>query len=348
MSRPVDAARRLASRVLGRPDERRLRLAFVGCGEHATTNLYPCLPQLPVELVAVCARRQERAAAAARRFGAAAAYDDFAALFERETLDAVLVSVGAREHFRICAAALERGLHVFVEKPATRTREEALELQELARRAGRHVMVGFQKRHAPAYRRAREISSTPGFGPLAAIDARLSVGPFAGQGEFLREVAIHALDLLRFFAGDVARLGVERHAGPRPDRFTLAIAASFRSGAVGSLLLSTEQSWRAHNERFELSGGGEAVVVDNLVSLRHYRRPDPAEAFAGPGHGFWEPNFTVPVARNQSLHLNGFAPELEHFVLSVLGGRAPEPGLGEFAAALELVEALDSRPGARS
>lgn len=346
MSGPIELAKRLASSVLGSGPARRLRVGFVGCGEHATANLYPCLPLLPVELLAVCARRKDRALRAARAFGAAAAHDDYVAMFEREPLEAVFVSVGASEHFRICAAALERGLHVFVEKPATASLEQTRRLQEIADRASRQVMVGFQKRHAPAYRKARELVADPGFGPLAAIEARFCVGPFRDEAAFLQEVAIHHLDLVRFFAGDVERLHAVRHAGPGPGLTSFAIAARFRGGAVGSFLFSTEQSWHARNERIALSGGGQSVVVENMTSLRHYRRAEPGTwggPFAGPGHTFWEPNFTVPAPQNQSLQLNGFAPELAHFVDCVLAGRAPEPGLAEFAAALELGEAIRSQ-----
>lgn len=346
MSGPIERVKRLALSVLGAGPARRLRVGFVGCGEHATANLYPCLPQLPVELLAVCARRKDRALRAAQAFGAPAAHDDFVAMFAREPLEAVFVSVGAREHFRICAAALERGLHVFVEKPATASLDEARRLQELAERASRRVMVGFQKRHAPVYRKARELVSGAGFGPLAAIEARFCVGPFRDGAAFLHEVAIHHLDLVRFFAGDVEQLHAVRHAGPGPGLSTFAVAARFCGGAVGTFLFSTEQSWHARNERIELSGGGQSVVVENMTSLRHFRRAEPGAwggPFAGPGHAFWEPNHTVPAPQNQSLQLNGFAPELAHFVECVLADRAPEPGLAEFAAALELGEAIRAR-----
>jgi myo-inositol 2-dehydrogenase/D-chiro-inositol 1-dehydrogenase len=332
---------RLAAAVTGAASPRRLRIGFVGCGEHASANLYPCLPQLPVELVAVCARRRERAEATARRHGATA-YDDFAAMFDREPLDAAIVCVGAREHFRICAAALERGLPVFVEKPATFDLAEARRLRELAATAGRQVMVGFQKRHAPAYRRAREIAA--GFGTLAAVDGRFCVGPFrGGEAEFLREVAIHHLDLARFFAGDVAALHVERHVAG-PDRFTLAIALRFSGGAVGSLLFSSEQSWRTCNERLELTGGGESVVVDNVVSLRHLRAPAATatgDVYGDAGSQAWEPNATVAASWNHTLHVAGFAPELAHFVACVRDGVEPSPGLDDFAAALELCAAIN-------
>lgn len=324
--------------------EKRLRVGFVGTGQHARTNLYPCLPLVPVDLMAVCARRQESAAAAARTFGAPSAYADYTEMFRRESLDAVFVCVSAREHFKIASAALERGLHVFVEKPATETVEEAQALREIERRSGRHVMVGLMKRHAPAYRKAREIVASRSFGSLAMIDARFCVGAFPGDEEFVREVGIHHLDLIRYFAGEVATLQAERHQ-TTAGALTLAVLLRFASGAVGTMRLSSGQSWRARNERVELLGRGQSLVIENMISLRHYRTvdaPAPGGPFAGPGESFWEPNFTVPTVPNQTTYLNGFGFEIEHFVQSLLAGKKPQPALGDFIQDLRLARALST------
>lgn len=330
--------------VSGGRGDKRLRVGFVGAGQHARTNLYPCLPHAPVDLMAVCARRPESAAAAARTYGAPMAYSDYREMFSRESLDAVFICVSAREHFKIAAAALERGLHVFLEKPATHTVEEAQSLRELERQSGRHVMVGFMKRHAPVYRKAREIMTSRSFGPLAMIDARFCVGAFPGEEDFLREVALHHLDLIRYFAGEVEALHAERHRAGG-DATSLAVVLRFAGGAVGTLRLSSGQSWRTRNERVEILGRGQTLVIENMVSLRHYRTidaPPPGGPFDGPGEAFWEPNFTVPTLPNQTLHLNGFGFEIEHFAHSLLEGRKPQPGLGEFIQALRLARALST------
>jgi predicted dehydrogenase len=324
----------------------RLKIGFVGCGQHARTNLYPVLQFVRADLQAVCARRLENAEAAAKAFGAPSAYASFEAMFDKEPLDAVLVCVSADEHFRIAAAALERGLHVFVEKPATRTLGEAEQLRHLERKAGRHLMVGFQKRHAPAYRKAWQILRGESFGALSTIDVRFCFGSFPGDEEFLREVAIHHLDLIRFFAGNVEAVHAERHRS-RSGGFAFAVTARFEGGAVGTMRLSTEQSWRAHNERVELSGEGESLVVENMVSLRHYKGSAAKSAgegpFRGEGEAFWEPNFTVPTIWNQTHHLNGFGFELEHFVECLLAGNKPEPGIEDYCRSLQMVDSILGR-----
>jgi predicted dehydrogenase len=324
----------------------RLKIGFVGCGQHARTNLYPVLQFVRADLRAICARRLESAEAAAKAFGAPSAYASFEEMFEKERLDAVVICVSSHEHFRIAASALERGLHVFVEKPATRTLAEAEQLRERQSKSGRHLMVGFQKRHAPAYAKAKEIMESDAFGALSTIDVRFCFGSFPGEEEFLREVAIHHLDLIRFFAGGVEAVHAEKHSA-RAGGFAFAVTMRFESGAVGTMRLSTEQSWRAHNERVELSGEGESLVVENMVSLRHYKTAAKSSGdgpYSGAGEAFWEPNFTVPTVWNQTQHLNGFGFEIEHFVECLLSGKKPGPGIDDYCRSLQLAETILGRP----
>src|SRR5437868_11579453 len=72
----------------------RLRAAFIGCGDHAYRNIYPCLQYAPVELVAVCDRREERAGHYARLFGAAAVYADHREMLAKERPQVVFIVTG--------------------------------------------------------------------------------------------------------------------------------------------------------------------------------------------------------------------------------------------------------------
>jgi predicted dehydrogenase len=109
-----------------------------------------------------------------------------------------------------------------------------------------------------------------------------------------------------------------------------AVVVRFESGAVGTLHLSTMQSWRSHNERVEITGEGCAAVVDNVVSFRTY-------ALEGPGTG-WEPNFTVPSDANQTVMVTGYARELQHFAEVVRDGAEPRATIADAQRALELID----------
>ncbi len=67
---------------------------------------------------------------------------DFDALLATPGIEALIVSTGGKYHAEQAIAAMERGLHVFVEKPLCSTPEEVTALVETQRRTGVVVGVG--------------------------------------------------------------------------------------------------------------------------------------------------------------------------------------------------------------
>jgi predicted dehydrogenase len=93
-------------------------------------------------------RRFEREGVATTR-----ALDELLAL---EAVEAVVVNVPNSSHREICAAALRAGKHVCCEKPLVLDAEQAEELAELARSAGKVLFTAFHRRYNRHVRRLRE------------------------------------------------------------------------------------------------------------------------------------------------------------------------------------------------
>jgi predicted dehydrogenase len=131
----------------------RLRVGVVGCGLIAQVKHLPLLRELPdhYELAALCDLSEEVALACARRFGVERTFTSWEDLLA-EPLDAVWVLTGG-SHAPIVSAAAKAGLHAFIEKPLCFSSAEGGELLAEVRAAGVHTMVGYMKRHDPAYRR---------------------------------------------------------------------------------------------------------------------------------------------------------------------------------------------------
>ena len=112
---------------------KKVRIGVIGAGWWATFAHIPAINSHPhAELVAVQSRERAKAEKIARDFGAkhpCTGIDEILAIAE---LDAVVVASTPNVHFTQAKAALERGLHVLLEKPMTFTAGEARELVELA------------------------------------------------------------------------------------------------------------------------------------------------------------------------------------------------------------------------
>ena len=90
---------------------------MIGCGVHAKANIFSSLHMMGYPMKAVCARHLERAQEAAARFGIDKAYGNYKEMLDQEELDAVFVITEAASQADIVKECLQRGLHVFVEKP---------------------------------------------------------------------------------------------------------------------------------------------------------------------------------------------------------------------------------------
>lgn len=312
----------------------KVRVGFIGCGRHASRVLYPSLRLTDLELVATCSLVEEEAAYNARLFGAERHHVGHEALLAGEDdIDACLVAVGPPAYREVISAVLEVGLPVWAEKPAAGSASEAAELIELSERAGLPVCVGFMKRFAPAYELARAAVAEPEFGRPSFFTGKFAMGGgvYPDDYTFLVDNSVHMVDLMRHFMGDVASLSVERAEGDG-GRVAYAVLARFEDGGVGTLHLSTMQSWRAHNERVEITGEGSAAVVDNVTRFR-LRPPE------GPGR-CWEPNYTVPSDANQTLALTGYSRELQHFAEVVRDGVNPRVTIEDAHRALGLIDEI--------
>jgi hypothetical protein len=90
------------------------------------------------------------------RFGIPGGHADWRSLLDAAELDAVVIASPAATHVDVTLAALERGLHVFCEKPLAITLADIDRIIDARDRAGRVVQVGYMKRYDPAFRQALE------------------------------------------------------------------------------------------------------------------------------------------------------------------------------------------------
>src|SRR5438552_14430840 len=136
----------------------RLRVGVIGCGLIAQVMHLNYLRELSdrFEIAAVCDLSEAVRAACAREYGVPEQYGSWQELLTRP-LDAVLVLTSG-SHAPIAIAAAEAGLHVLVEKPMCFSVAEGQAMIDAAAKAGKVLMVGYNKRYDPAYSRLIEES----------------------------------------------------------------------------------------------------------------------------------------------------------------------------------------------
>ena len=130
-----------------------VKVGVVGCGLVAQAMHLPYLSALRERftLVALAEPSAVVREALGARYGVPELHADYRALLEGGELEALVVCSPAGTHAEVVLAALEAGLHVFVEKPMCITLADADAIVAARDRAGRVVQVGTMKRFDPAY-----------------------------------------------------------------------------------------------------------------------------------------------------------------------------------------------------
>ena len=128
--------------------ERKLRYGIVGIGNigyvHASCIFGGHVPN--AELGALCDIRQDMEPELSRAFPGVPFYTDYAEMFARADVDAVIVSVPHPHHAEVATAAFAAGKHVLVEKPMDIQLSRAKKLCETARNSGKRFGIMFTQR----------------------------------------------------------------------------------------------------------------------------------------------------------------------------------------------------------
>ena len=254
------------------------RIALVGLGTMGRNHMRVLNELDDVTLVAVCDEDPSIVSAVREKHGMHG-YSSWREMFDREDMDAAVVAVPTRFHREVGLAALDRGLHVLVEKPIAASLEEGRDLVEAAARARRLLAVGHIERFNPAVRELQRRVGAGELGRVFQVQARRQ-GPFPAR---IRDVGVvidlatHDLDVMcHLVDSEVDRVYGETAQRIHTEHEDLLNALlKFDGGAVGVL----QVNWLTPTKIRELSVLGERglFVVDYLTQeLSHFKNAEAA------------------------------------------------------------------------
>ena len=139
-------------------------------------------------------------------------YTDF---LDKSNLDILFVCVPNYLAPEATIAGLEKGLHVFCEKPPGRTVEDMRKVIKVEKKhPDLKLKYGFNHRYHGSIKKAKEIIDSKQFGDIInfrGVYGKSSIVPFTGQwrskkkysgGGILLDQGVHMLDMFRYFSGD--------------------------------------------------------------------------------------------------------------------------------------------------
>ncbi len=188
-----------------------LRGGAIGCGFWAYNHLNGWNEVEGGGIVAICDSNEGRLHAAGEHFGFApeARYTDAAKMIAEQDLNFIDVITSVSAHRPLTELGAKNGLHVICQKPMSATMEDSRAMVEACKAAGVTFMIHENFRWQPAMVRMKELLPEIGeiyFGRVvwrSGYDVYRDQPYLKEDDEFITaDLAIHLLDLARFFLGD--------------------------------------------------------------------------------------------------------------------------------------------------
>lgn len=188
----------------------KFKIIQVGLGSHGTGVGVSAIVDSPdftyVGLVDVY---QESLENAAKQLGVSGdkLFNEYNEAFSKVDADAVFISAISPVHYEICKVALERGLHVLIEKPFVLNIDEAKELVELAERKNLKLMIDQNYRYNLNIIEFSKVIKEKKLGEIEFVSAQFYYYHHGKSYQkemdnyMLMEMAIHHIDLIRHLLG---------------------------------------------------------------------------------------------------------------------------------------------------
>jgi len=145
----------IAPHLISCSPNNRLNIAIIGAGGRGVQNWSPLIEE---NIVALCDVDDRMIARAVEAFPEARRFKDFRVMFDEmhRDIDAVIVSTPDHTHFAATIAAIDLGMHVYVEKPLA---HNVWQVRELKKRAAKKKIIsqmGNQGHATDGIRRVKE------------------------------------------------------------------------------------------------------------------------------------------------------------------------------------------------
>lgn len=310
-----------------------LNVGLVGVGKMGMSHLAILNANPKVNSVAIC-ESSGYMRSVLEKYSGFDTYDNYASLLASEGLNAVVIATPSRLHAKMVRDALERGLHVFCEKPFTLSPEDSVELAALAASKGLVNQVGYHNRFVGTFNEAKRLLDAGALGRIHNVKVE-AYGPVVLRakggtwrmnasegGGCLYDYACHAIDLVNYLVGSptgVSGAVLNRVFSKDVDDEVYA-TLHFEGGATGRLAANwSDESFRRMSTEISIWGVNGRMVVDRQEIKTYIRDPDVSSVPVARG---WSVRNITEITPEVDFYLRGeeYSKQIDHFVDAIVDG----------------------------
>ena len=315
----------------------KLKIGVLGAGHLGKIHLRLLQESSAYELVGFYDSQPQIAAKISREFGYRSFSEVDSLLDEVDVIDIVTPTIS---HFELGKKALEKGLHIFLEKPITASVEEANELVSLAKAKGLLGMVGQVERFNPALMAANPYINTPMFIETHRL---AEFNPRGTDVSVVLDLMIHDIDAILSVVQskviDVQASGVSI-ISETPDIANARLR--FENGCVANLTASRISMKTMRKSRFFQRDAYVSVdfFEKKTEVVRMQNAPESAEDFAMILENAEGVKKQIFFDNPEVKEWNAILMELEHFADAINNNKDPIVSLQAGTSALEVAHQI--------
>lgn len=332
---------------------KRVRVGVVGVGKMGLSHLAIVRALQDVELVGVV-DATEYLLDVLNKYTGAPTFPTLERMLDDARPEAIVIATPTGSHAGLVRTALERGVHVFCEKPLTLSADESAELAALAAERTLVAQVGYHNRFVATFQELKRLLDHEAVGRVTHVLAE-AYGPVvlkpkgstwrskrASGGGCLYDYAAHPLDLVQWYLGTPERVrgSVLNSIFSADTDDEVHSTLDYPGGASVQLSVNwSDESYRKMSTSITVSGAQGRIIADRQ-EIRVYLR-EGATIPEGYRAG-WNIRYTTDLTEPVSFYLRGeeYSAQLESFIGAVHAGegRARQNGFDSAAHTDRVIE----------
>ncbi len=320
-------------------------LGRMGISHAAIANTHP-----DVNLVGLC-DASSLILNTLRQYAPTPCFADYRRMLDETRPDCAIIATPTSSHVGILREAMERSLHVFVEKPFGIDLAEGHQLFDIGARQQRVNQVGYHLRFVGAFIEAKRLLdhgaigevyhfTAETYGPLVLSESSGWRGKKNEAGGCLYDYASHAINLVNYFIGVPDAVGgtVLKSIYSKEVEDAVYATLAFHNGCTGHLAVNwSDETHRKMTNQVTLNGTLGKIVVDRQECRIYLSRKAKFEDLS-PG---WNIKYTTELTKPVWFYLRGeeYSAQIGYFIDRVKTGNTDN--VSSFASALETAITVD-------
>ena len=307
-----------------------VRTGIIGVGKMGMSHLAILGAHPDVEVVGVC-DSSKMVTDAIGKYSGFPCFTDYKKMLDEARPDAVVVSVPTKFHAPMVKELLDKGIHVFSEKPFCLTPEDGRPLLELARQKKLVNQVGYHNKFVGTFREVKRILDSgklgelyhftgEAYGPVVVRPKQDTWRSSAGEGGgCLMDYASHVIDLINYLLAPVNEVKASLLKSVHSKEVEDAVYALMVLQNKVSGVLSVNWSDDTHRKMSTTVTieGKKGKIISDANELKVFFKDDAPEGYSKG----WNVKYITDLTEEVWFYLRGeeYSAQMDYFIRAVQG-----------------------------